>query len=63
MLLKREFDVDGNKKYWTLIPESVKETAICHLISKEYPDIFEFVSEIILGGIKEVVYLKIKLRN
>lgn len=59
MKLKREFDVDGKKKYWALIPEDTRECGICHLISKEYPDLFKFDSELVLGGLKVEVSLKI----
>lgn len=60
MKLKREFDADGKKEFWALVPEMVNETAICHLLSKEYPYLFEFISEFTLGGLREEIYLKIK---
>jgi len=60
MRLKREYTLNGKKMYYALTPETATETAIIHLLSKEYPDMFEFVSELTTGGLYEVVYLKIK---
>lgn len=59
MQLKRKYTVNGDKDFWSLIPDSVRETAVLHLLAKEYPQYFEFITEFTLGGLKEDVYLKI----
>lgn len=60
MKLKREYGLDHDLKYWALVPDTVDECAILHLIFKQYPHIFEFVSEITTGGLYREIYLKIK---
>ena len=60
MILKREYDLDGNKKFWAIVPDNVRECAICDLLVKEYPNLFELISEFSLGGHLEIIYMKIK---